>query len=120
FSQSHRHAISPSSFLDPDARLIESAPATGTNRIELYTEAYARQYELGDKNAAKVYADCARAANAAGLGLNAGHDLSLENIKYFKDNVPGLLEVSIGHALIAEALYMGLETTIQQYLNLLK
>jgi len=119
-SEFNRNGIRTSIFLDPDVRLIESAAATGTNRIELYTEAYARQYELGDKNAVKVYADCARAANAAGLGLNAGHDLSLENIKYFKDNVPGLLEVSIGHALIAEALYMGLETTIQQYLNLLK
>src|SRR5690606_5331724 len=119
-SEFNRNGIRTSIFLDPDVRLIESAAATGTNRIELYTEAYAHQYGIGDLNAVKVYADCARAATAAGLGLNAGHDLSLENIKYFKDNVPGLLEVSIGHALIAEALYMGLETTIQQYLNLLK
>lgn len=115
----NRNGIRTSIFLDPDVRLIESAAATGTNRIELYTEAYAHQYALGDKNAVKVYADCAREATAAGLGLNAGHDLSLDNIKYFKDNVPGLLEVSIGHALISEALYMGLETTIQKYLKLL-
>lgn len=119
-SEFNRNGIRTSIFLDPDVRLIESAASTGTNRIELYTEAYAHQYTLGNKNAVQVYADCARAATAAGLGINAGHDLSLENIKYFKDNVPGLLEVSIGHALIAEALYMGLESTIQQYLNLLK
>jgi len=119
-SEFNRNGIRTSIFLDPDVRLIESAASTGTNRIELYTEAYAHQYALGNKNAVQVYADCARAATAAGLGINAGHDLSLENIKYFKDNVPGLLEVSIGHALIAEALYMGLESTIQQYLNLLK
>lgn len=119
-SEFNRNGIRTSIFVDPDVRLIESAASTGTNRIELYTEAYAHQYTLGNKNAVQVYADCARAATAAGLGINAGHDLSLENIKYFKDNVPGLLEVSIGHALIAEALYMGLESTIQQYLNLLK
>lgn len=119
-SEFNRNGIRTSIFLDPDVRLIESAAATGTNRIELYTEAYAHQYSLGDKNAVKAYADCARAAASAGLGVNAGHDLSLENIKYFKENVPELLEVSIGHALIAEALYLGLEVTIQKYLNLLK
>lgn len=118
-SEFNRNGIRTSIFLDPDVRLIESAASTGTNRIELYTEAYAHQYALDDKNAVKVYTDCAREATAAGLGVNAGHDLSLENIKYFHDNVPGLLEVSIGHALIAEALYMGLETTIQKYLKLL-
>ena len=119
-SEFNRNGIRTSIFLDPKVSLIESAASTGTNRIELYTEAYAHQYALGNKNAVQVYADCARAATANGLGVNAGHDLSLENVKYFKDNVPGLLEVSIGHALIAEALYMGLETTIQNYLNLLK
>jgi len=119
-SEFNRNGIRTSIFLDPDVRFIDSAAATGTNRIELYTEAYAHQYALGDLNAVKVYAQCAQAATAAGLGVNAGHDLSLDNIKYFKENVPGLLEVSIGHALIAEALYMGLETTIQKYLQLLK
>lgn len=118
-SEFNRNGIRTSIFLDPDVRLIESAASTGTNRIELYTEAYAHQYALGDKNAVKVYADCAREARSAGLGVNAGHDLSLENIKYFSDNVPGLLEVSIGHALISEALYLGLENTIQKYLKLL-
>ncbi len=118
-SEFKRNGIRTSIFLDPDIRLIESAAATGTNRIELYTEAYAHQYALGDKNAVKVYADCAREATSSGVGVNAGHDLSLENLKYFSDNVPELLEVSIGHALIAEALYMGLETTIQKYLKLL-
>ncbi len=119
-SEFNRNGIRTSIFLDPDVRLIESAASTGTNRIELYTEAYAHQYGMGDKNAVKVYADCAREATAAGMGVNAGHDLSLENIKYFKDNVPGLFEVSIGHALISEALYMGLEATIKKYLKLLK
>lgn len=119
-SEFNRNGIRTSIFLDPDERLIDSAAATGTNRIELYTEAYAHQYALGDFNAVQVYVNCARAAAAAGLGVNAGHDLSLDNVKHFKENVPGLLEVSIGHALIAEALYMGLETTIQKYLQLLK
>lgn len=119
-SEFNRNGIRTSIFLDPDVRLIGSAASTGANRIELYTEAYAHQYSIGDKKAVKVYADCAREATAAGMGVNAGHDLSLDNIKYFRDNVPGLLEVSIGHALIAEALYMGLETTIQKYLKLLK
>ncbi len=118
-SEFNRNGIRTSIFLDPDVRLIESAASTGTNRIELYTEAYAHQYAMGDKNAVKVYAECAREATASGMGVNAGHDLSLENVKYFRDNVPGLLEVSIGHALISEALYLGLETTIQKYLKLL-
>lgn len=116
----NRNGIRTSIFLDPDLRLVESAFETGTNRIELYTEAYAHQYALGNKDAVKAYAECAREASALGLGVNAGHDLSLDNIRYFKEQVPGLLEVSIGHALITEALYMGLEVTIQKYLKLLK
>lgn len=119
-SEFNRNGIRTSIFLDPDVSFIESAAETGANRIELYTEAYAWQYALGNRDAVRVYADCARAANANGLGVNAGHDLSLENVEYFKNNVPGLLEVSIGHALIAEALYLGLETTIKNYLKILK
>lgn len=119
-SEFNRNGIRTSIFLDPNVKLVQSAMETGTNRIELYTEAYAHQYALGNKDAVKVYADCAREANALGLGVNAGHDLSLENIRYFKEQVPGLLEVSIGHALITEALYMGLEATIHKYLKLLQ
>ena len=119
-SEFNRNGIRTSIFLDPNVKLVQSAMETGTNRIELYTEAYAHQYALGNKDAVKVYADCAREANALGLGVNAGHDLSLENIQYFKEQVPGLLEVSIGHALITEALYMGLEATIHKYLKLLQ
>lgn len=115
-----RNGIRTSIFLDPDVSLIGPAAETGTNRIELYTEAYAQEYVRGNKKAVNVYADCAREATLLGLGVNAGHDLSLENIRYFKEQVPGLLEVSIGHALITEALYLGLETTIQKYLNLLQ
>lgn len=119
-SEFNRNGIRTSIFLDPNVKLVQSAMETGTNRIELYTEAYAHQYALGNKDAVKVYAECAREANTLGLGVNAGHDLSLENIRYFKEQVPGLLEVSIGHALITEALYMGLETTIHKYLKLLQ
>lgn len=119
-SEFKNHGIRTSIFLDPDTSLIHSARQTGTDRIELYTEEYAQQYSLSNKRAVEKYAACASLANKEGLGVNAGHDLSLENIKYFKEEVPGLLEVSIGHALITEALYLGLETTIKTYLNLLK
>lgn len=114
------NGIRTSIFLDPDLEMVDHALETGTNRIELYTEDYAKAYSRGDKGSVKIYANCARAATAGGMGVNAGHDLSLDNIKYFKDNVPGLLEVSIGHALITESLYMGLETTIKKYLKLLQ
>lgn len=115
-----RNGIRTSIFLDPEVRLVEPAMETGTNRIELYTEEYAHQFSLGNKGAVLIYAECAKTATDLGLGVNAGHDLSLENISYFKQQVPGLLEVSIGHALITEALYLGLEATIQKYLKLLK
>lgn len=111
--------IRTSIFVDPNLEMVKNAAATGTDRIELYTQAYAEQYEQGDKNVVKIYAECARLANEAGLGVNAGHDLSLQNLQYFKEQVPGLLEVSIGHALITEALYLGLETTIKKYLKIL-
>lgn len=112
--------IRTSIFVDPVKEMIEGAAKTGTDRIELYTEAYAVNFAKGDSNAAKAYAECAELAHKLGLGVNAGHDLSLENLKFFKDNVPHLAEVSIGHALISEALYLGLEKTIQEYLKLLK
>lgn len=114
------NGIRTSIFVDPVKKMIEGAKETGTDRIELYTEEYATQYAIGNKNAIRPYVECAELANELKLGVNAGHDLSLKNIKYFKDNIPGLLEVSIGHALIAEALYDGFQSVIQQYLNLLK
>ena len=112
--------IRTSIFVDPDLRQIEGAKATGTDRIELYTEAFAHQYSLGNENAIKPYMECAGLANTLQLGINAGHDLSLDNIAFFKENITGLLEVSIGHALIAESLYMGVENVIGLYLEKLK
>ncbi len=114
------HGVRTSIFVDPVLNQIEGAKATGTDRIELYTEAFAHEYGLGNKNAIKPYVDCANLANSLGLGINAGHDLSLDNIKFFKENIPELLEVSIGHALISESLYLGVENVIQMYLNKLK
>ncbi|MGZ0015245.1 pyridoxine 5'-phosphate synthase [Yeosuana sp. AK3] len=109
--------IRTSIFVDPVLKQIEGAKETGTDRIELYTEAFAHQYSLKNKQAIKPYTECAELANTLGLGINAGHDLSLENIQFFKDHIPGLLEVSIGHALIAESLYLGIENVIQMYLH---
>lgn len=119
-SEFKRNDIRTSIFVDPVPSMIEGAVETGTDRIELYTEEYAREFAKGNKGAVKPYSECAEVANKLGLGINAGHDLSLENIRFFKENIPGLLEVSIGHALIAEAIYMGLENVIHQYLKLLK
>lgn len=112
--------IRTSIFVDPDPEMVRAAVNTGTDRIELYTEEYAREYAKGNKKAIRPYVECAEIANDLGLGINAGHDLSLENIAYFQKNIPGLLEVSIGHALIAESLYQGLEYVINQYLSLLR
>lgn len=109
--------IRTSIFLDPDPELVEYAAKTGTDRIELYTEAYAKHYTQNKEAAIKPYYDTAVVAADFGLGVNAGHDLSLDNLKYFADHIPNLLEVSIGHALISEALYMGLENTVQAYLK---
>ncbi|RIA10810.1 pyridoxine 5'-phosphate synthase [Flavobacteriaceae bacterium MAR_2010_72] len=109
--------IRTSIFVDPDLHQIEGAKATGTDRIELYTESFAHQYSLGNESAILPYTKCAELANALGLGVNAGHNLSLDNIKFFKDNLPGLLEVSIGHALISESLYLGIENVVQMYLH---
>lgn len=109
--------IRTSIFVDPNLKMIEGAVQTGADRIELYTEEFAKQFSIGNFDAVKPYAACAELANQLGLGINAGHDLSLENIKFFKEHVPYLLEVSIGHALICEALYEGLETVIKSYLQ---
>ena len=109
--------IRTSIFLDPNPEMVEYAAKTGADRIELYTEAYAKQYTTNKEAAIKAYHNTAVRASDAGLGINAGHDLSLDNLKYFADNIPNLLEVSIGHALISEALYLGLENTIQAYLK---
>ena len=112
--------IRTSVFLDPDLSQVEGAKRIGADRIELYTEAFAHQYGLGNTDAILPYTQCAELANKIGLGINAGHDLSLDNIKFFKDNIPNLLEVSIGHALIAESLYLGIENVINMYLHKLK
>lgn len=114
------NGIRTSIFVDPVLEQIEGAKATGTDRIELYTEAFAHEYGKGNEKGIEPYTKCAVLANEIGLGVNAGHDLSLDNIKFFKANIPGLLEVSIGHALIAESIYLGAENVIQMYLNKLK
>lgn len=113
--------IRVSLFVDPDVEMIIGAKETGTDRIELYTEDYAKKYFAGDKqNAIKVYVTAAKKAIELDLGINAGHDLDLHNLKYFADNIPGLSEVSIGHALITDALYFGLENAVQLYKRQLK
>ncbi|WP_299012614.1 pyridoxine 5'-phosphate synthase [uncultured Polaribacter sp.] len=112
--------IRTSIFIDTDLKLIEAAVKTGTDRIELYTEEFASQFEAGNKNAIKPYTEAAVLAHDLGLGINAGHDLSLDNIQFFKQNIPNLAEVSIGHALIAESLYLGLENVVNMYLHRLK
>ena len=111
--------IRTSIFVDPISKMIEGAAETGTDRIELYTEAYASEFEKGNKDGIKPYIEAALVANKVNLGINAGHDLNLENTAYFKQNIPNLLEVSIGHALISDALYLGLENAIQMYKRLL-
>lgn len=116
----HQSGIRTSIFLDPDVRMVEHARETGTDRIELYTESYAKEYSDNRENAIQPFIIAAKAAQKDGIGLNAGHDLNLENLKYFAANIPGLLEVSIGHALICDALYLGLENAIQLYLRQLK
>lgn len=107
--------IRVSIFTDPIANVVKAAADTGTDRVELYTEAYASRYHQDKEEAIKEYVIAAHAATSAGLGLNAGHDLDLHNLKYFSNNISNLLEVSIGHALISDALYYGLQNTIQMY-----
>lgn len=108
--------IRTSIFVDPVPEMIRGAAATGTDRIELYTEAYAREFVAGNKESAiAAYINAAKIANALKLGINAGHDLDLENLQYFAANIPGLEEVSIGHALVCDALYLGYENAVQLY-----
>ncbi|SDE15524.1 pyridoxine 5'-phosphate synthase [Mucilaginibacter pineti] len=109
--------IRVSIFVDPVAKMVEGAAKTGTDRIELYTEGYATHFRQGKELAIAPYIEAAQVAQEAGLGINAGHDLDLHNLKYFAENIPALDEVSIGHALISDALYYGLENTIQMYLR---
>ena len=116
----HTNGIRTSVFMDTDLALIEYAAETGTDRIELYTEAYAANYSNDREKAIVPYILAAEKAVELELGLNAGHDLNLDNLNYFYKNIPGLLEVSIGHALISDALYLGLENTVQLYLRCLK
>ena len=115
-----QNGIRTSIFIDPDTEMVRHAAETGTDRIELYTEAYARLYPVDRVEAIAPYLLAATTALEVGLGINAGHDLDLNNLWYFSRTVPGLLEVSIGHALVSDALYFGLEKTIQLYLQQLK
>jgi pyridoxine 5-phosphate synthase len=115
-----RNNIRTSIFVDPVLAMIEGAKATGTDRIELYTEQFAHQYGLGVKEGIQPYVEAAILANQLDLGINAGHDLSLDNIRFYKENIPGLLEVSIGHSLICESLYLGIENVVNMYLHKLK
>ncbi len=119
-SEFKRNDIRTSIFVDPIAGIIQGAAETGADRIELYTEEFASAYSKGNNEAIVPYAKCAQLAIDMQLGVNAGHDLSLDNIKFFKENIPGLLEVSIGHALISESIYLGLENVVNMYLHRLK
>ncbi len=109
--------VRTSIFVDPDPRFVEGAARTKTDRVELYTEAYAAGYTNDRDAAIAPYVAAARRATELGIGLNAGHDLDLHNLRFFAANIPGLLEVSIGHALVCDALYLGLEETIRRYLT---
>lgn len=115
-----RQGIRTSVFIDPISAQIEAAAKAGADRIELYTESYAVEYAGGNKEGVRVFAMAAEAAHQNGLGVNAGHDLSLDNIRHFAYSVPHLAEVSIGHALISESLYLGLENVVQMYIQRLK
>ena len=112
--------IRTSVFVAPDAEMIEYAAKAGADRVELYTEPYATAYPKDPAAAVAPFVEAAKAARRLGIGLNAGHDLSLLNLNYFYKNIPWLDEVSIGHALISDALYLGLERTIQEYKNCLR
>lgn len=114
-----KHEIRTSVFIETDHSKIEYAKKTGADRVELYTESYAAQYTRNKEAAIDPFKKAAEFANAIGLGINAGHDLNLENLRYFQENIPNLLEVSIGHALISDALYYGIENTVQLYLRCL-
>ena len=118
-SEFKEHGIRTSIFVDPKLEMIEGAKLCSTDRIELYTEDYATNYTKDKEKAIAPYIQCAKNANELGIGINAGHDLTLENLQYFAKHIPNLAEVSIGHALISDAIYLGLENTIQMYKRLL-
>jgi pyridoxine 5-phosphate synthase len=115
-----KEGVRVSLFVDPSVKMVEAAAKTGADRIELYTEPYAQKFSGDKARAIAPYVECARIAHELGMGVNAGHDLDLRNLRFLKQSIPMLDEVSIGHALIADALYFGLENTIQLYLNQLK
>lgn len=119
-AQLQAEGIRVSLFVDPEERFIEGAKAVGADRIEFYTGNYAKQYQQDREQAVAPHRRCGKLANQLGLGINAGHDLNLDNLRYYQQEVPQLLEVSIGHALIADALYLGLKNTIQRYLYCLR
>jgi len=112
-----KNNIRTSIFMDTDLHLIEAVAKTGADRIELYTEVFATQYALGNEKSIQPYIESAQFATELGLGINAGHDLSLDNLQFFAENIPNLLEVSIGHALISESLYLGLQNVVSMYLR---
>jgi pyridoxine 5-phosphate synthase len=118
--QLHKQNIRASVFVGTELKDIEGAKATGADRVELFTEPYAQEYPVNKELAIAPFVKAAEKALELGLGLNAGHDLNLDNLAYFKQHIPGLLEVSIGHALVNDALYLGLEETIKRYLACLK
>ena len=113
----HDNGIRTSIFIETDSRMIENAAETGTDRVELYTESYATGFHKNKEKAIAPFIEAARVAQKVDMGLNAGHDLNLDNLRYFVENIPALLEVSIGHALISDALYFGLENAVQMYLR---
>ncbi|HMB64436.1 MAG TPA: pyridoxine 5'-phosphate synthase [Eudoraea sp.] len=115
-----KQGIRTSIFVDPVLKMMEGAAKTGTDRIELYTASYASDHAAGNLEGIKPFVRAAEVAHQLGMGINAGHDLNLENVRYFKEHVPNLLEVSIGHALICESLYLGLENVIRMYQHQLR
>jgi pyridoxine 5-phosphate synthase len=115
-----KNNVRVSVFVDPDPKMIEGAAKVGADRVELYTEPYAQKFPSNKEEAIKAYIESAHVAKSSGLGVNAGHDLDLHNLRFLKNQIPFLDEVSIGHALICDALYLGLENTIQLYLQQLR
>ena len=119
-SELNSNKIRTSIFLDPELKYIDPLNEIGADRIEFYTESFAKNYKINKERAIEPYKKCAKLINEMGIGINAGHDLSLDNILFFKNNIENLLEVSIGHALITESLDFGIETVIKKYLSYLK
>jgi pyridoxine 5-phosphate synthase len=116
----HKKGIRVSVFVDPEAKMVEGAKLAGVDRVEFYTGPFAHDFSKDQFEAVRAYIEAAQVANKIDIGINAGHDLNLENLRFFKDHCPQLLEVSIGHALIADALYYGLENTVRMYLRQLQ